>query len=448
VPDQPHKRVASQIPVQNLVLVTFSLLLVFLAGCTLASSGSQQLPSVSISVTPNSISLLAGETEQFTASVTGTTNTAVTWSASGGTISSSGMYTAPNTAGSYTVTATSMADSTKSASATVTVSAATVVSVSISPISASILTNGTQQFTATVSGSSNTAVTWSATAGTVSSSGLFTAPATAGTYTVTATSAADNTKSAAATVTVTAATVSVGISPTSASLTTGGTQQFTATVSGSSNTAVTWSATGGTVSASGLYTAPSNAGTFKVTATSVADSTKSASATVTVSTAAVVSVSISPASASILTNGTQQFAASVTGSSNTAVTWSATGGTVSTGGFYMAPATAGKYTVMATSMADTTKSASATVTVSAPLQHSVTLSWTASTSTVSGYNIYRGTVSGGPYTQVNTALEPALNYVDNTVQSGQTYYYVVTSVDYSGTESGFSNQATASLPTP
>jgi fibronectin type 3 domain-containing protein len=114
----------------------------------------------------------------------------------------------------------------------------------------------------------------------------------------------------------------------------------------------------------------------------------------------------------------------------------------------MAPATAGKYTVMATSMADTTKSASATVTVSAPLQHSVTLSWTASTSTVSGYNIYRGTVSGGPYTQVNTALEPALNYVDNTVQSGQTYYYVVTSVDYSGTESGFSNQATASVPTP
>ena len=63
------------------------------------------------------------------------------------------------------------------------------------------------------------------------------------------------------------------------SLATGGTQQFTASVSGSSNTAVTWSSTGGTVSGTGLYTAPAAAGTYTVKATSVADSTKSASAT-------------------------------------------------------------------------------------------------------------------------------------------------------------------------
>ena len=100
----------------------------------------------------------------------------------------------------------------------------------------------------------------------------------------------------------------------------------------------------------------------------------------------------------------------------------------------------------ATSVADSTKSASATVTVSGPIQHSVTLSWTASTSTVSD-NIYRCMVSGGPYTQVNTALEPALNYVDNTVQSGQTYYYVVEAVDSAGS-SGASNEATAPIPTP
>src|SRR5207248_1110404 len=78
------------------------------------------------------------------------------------------------------------------------------------------------------------------------------------------------------------ATVAVAISPTSASLQAGGTQQFTATVTGTTNTAVTWSATGGTISSSGLYTAPSTAGTYTVTATSVADSTKSASARVTV----------------------------------------------------------------------------------------------------------------------------------------------------------------------
>jgi hypothetical protein len=157
--------------------------------------------------------------------------------------------------------------------------------------------------------------------------------------------------------------VAVSLSPTSATLLTGGTQQFTATVTGSSNTSVTWSATGGTVSASGLYTAPATAGTYTVKATSAADTTKSASATCTVSAPAAVAISVSPTSASVSTGGTQQFTATVTGSSNTSVTWSATGGTVSASGLYTAPATAGTYTVKATSVADTTKSASAAVTV-------------------------------------------------------------------------------------
>ena len=82
------------------------------------------------------------------------------------------------------------------------------------------------------------------------------------------------------------------------------------------------------------------------------------------------------------------------------------------------------------------------------MQHTVTLTWVASPSSVSGYNVYRGTVSGGPYTKINTALEAATNYVDNTVQSGTTYFYVVTSVDSSGVESAFSNQVTVVVPTP
>jgi hypothetical protein len=82
------------------------------------------------------------------------------------------------------------------------------------------------------------------------------------------------------------AAVSVTLTPSGASLWTGGTQTFTATVSGTANPAVTWSvleATGGTISASGLYTAPATAGTFHVKATSVADTGKSAQAPVTVS---------------------------------------------------------------------------------------------------------------------------------------------------------------------
>jgi fibronectin type 3 domain-containing protein len=84
----------------------------------------------------------------------------------------------------------------------------------------------------------------------------------------------------------------------------------------------------------------------------------------------------------------------------------------------------------------------------APVQHSVSLSWAASTTTgVVGYNVYRGSVSGGPYAQVNSN-DPGLTYTDSGVSTGQTYYYVVTAVDSTGTESPYSNQAQAVVPSP
>jgi hypothetical protein len=83
----------------------------------------------------------------------------------------------------------------------------------------------------------------------------------------------------------------------------------------------------------------------------------------------------------------------------------------------------------------------------APLQHSVALTWNPSTSSnVVGYNLYRGSVSGGPYTKLNSGLDPGTSDTDNGVQSGQTYYYVVTAVDSSGRESLFSNQVQATIP--
>jgi len=82
----------------------------------------------------------------------------------------------------------------------------------------------------------------------------------------------------------------------------------------------------------------------------------------------------------------------------------------------------------------------------APVQHSVALTWNASISTVAGYNVYRSTVSGGPYAKINASLVPALNYTDATVQNGSTYYYVTAAVDSSGTESAFSNEASAAIP--
>ncbi len=82
-------------------------------------------------------------------------------------------------------------------------------------------------------------------------------------------------------------------------------------------------------------------------------------------------------------------------------------------------------------------------------QHSVDLSWNASTgSGVVGYNVYRGSVSGGSYSKINSALDASTAYTDNTVTAGQTYYYVTTAVDGSGNESGYSNQVQAVIPNP
>jgi len=82
------------------------------------------------------------------------------------------------------------------------------------------------------------------------------------------------------------------------------------------------------------------------------------------------------------------------------------------------------------------------------VQHSVTLTWAASTSTVAGYNVYRGVQSGGPYTQMNEVLDVSTNYMDNTVQSGQTYYYVVTAEGTNGLESVYSNEVVVVIPFP
>jgi len=78
--------------------------------------------------------------------------------------------------------------------------------------------------------------------------------------------------------------------------------------------------------------------------------------------------------------------------------------------------------------------------------HSVNLSWTASTSVVDGYNVYRSTTSGSGYTKLNGSLVSTVNYDDSGVANGTTYYYVTTAVDASGAESANSNEAVAVIP--
>src|SRR3989441_2385995 len=161
-----------------------------LAGC--AGSTSSPPAQVSITILPASASVAVGQTQQFTASVSGTSNTGVTWAVNGtiggnatvGTISSNGLYTAPNTPATVTVTATSTANTSKSASASVTITSGVSGPVTVSPNPATVEVFASQQFTASINGQPSSAVTWevngvtggNTTTGTISSGGLYSAP--------------------------------------------------------------------------------------------------------------------------------------------------------------------------------------------------------------------------------------------------------------------------------
>jgi hypothetical protein len=82
-----------------------------------------------------------------------------------------------------------------------------------------------------------------------------------------------------------------------------------------------------------------------------------------------------------------------------------------------------------------------------PVQHKVQLSWKASTSKhIVGYNLYRGTRSGGPYKKINGSLDPSTEYTDLHVAAGYKYYYVARAVNLKGQESKYSKQVEAVIP--
>jgi hypothetical protein len=235
---------------------------------------------------------------------------------------------------------------------TINVSAATPVS--IAPLSPTVQEGNTQPFTA------NVPVTWAASCGSISASGVFTAPLSAGSCNVTATATDGSGANAATTATISSP---VSISPPSATTAEGLQQQFTA------NMAVNWTASCGLINTTGVFTAPAATGKCTVTATASSGTAYTATAIDTVT--AAVAVTVNPGSATIAPSHTEQFSAVVTGTSNPGVIWAVDGtaggnttvGTVDNTGFYTAPSTIGPHTVSATSAADPSKSGSATVNV-------------------------------------------------------------------------------------
>ena len=196
---------------RNAASLGFLILLIamFMAASGCGGGGSTLPSQVTVSITPLTADLVEGATQTFTATVTGSANTAVAWKvqegAAGGTITSAGLYTTPNSTGTFHVIATSQADSSKTATATITVSS-TSASVAITPASVTLAPSGTQTFTVTVQGLANTDVTWTvqeAAGGSVSNTGFYSAPSVTGFFHVVATSIADATFSGSATITVT-----------------------------------------------------------------------------------------------------------------------------------------------------------------------------------------------------------------------------------------------------
>lgn len=359
-----------------------------------ASTTVTVVPRVqSVSVSPATVSVSPGASATLSAVVAADPGavTAVIWRSSNGAVanvSSNGVVTGIAN-GSATITALSVVDTTKRGTASVDVVNGVVVQVS--PSSATLRVNEQQMLTATVQAEvgQSTAVMWRSSnpsVASVSGGGVVSGVAV-GTAVITAVSAQDTTRRASANITVEPRVLSVNINPASATLSTGGTQQFSATVVGDpgASTAVTWRSSQpaiASVSSNGLVTAMS-AGSATIIAVSVGDTTRQATASVTV--LSPVSVSVSPASASITSGQSVQLSPTVIapGGQSTGVTYVSSNPGVASVNFSGLVSGLGQGSAVITvrSVADTSRTATAAITVSAPATR-LAVSW--SSARVSG----------------------------------------------------------------
>ncbi len=340
---------------------------------------------VALSIVPDTATLPPSGVEDLSAIATTSsgarTAMSVTWRVSGGTIDSAGTYRAPPTPGRYAVIG-SNASTGLTDTALVTVStppAAPLVSVRLVPGSIALATGGTVQFS--VSGSyadgsvAPIGVTYTATGGTIAPDGSYSAGTAPGKFAVVASSAEGPADTATVTLSAPMATVQrLVLSPGSATLLAGATQRFSTVAQLSDGTTVpltpTYSATGGSITAAGDYTAGGVGGSYAVIARDAA-SGKADTALIAISPPAptLQTFTLTPTSASMSAGAKLQFAVAArwTDGSTTVppVTYSASGGSVTTGGLYTAGSVAGTFRVIATQQQATTAD-TATVTITAP----------------------------------------------------------------------------------
>jgi len=261
-----------------------------LAAAFLLASGAVVLAQdeIAIRLTPSSASLSAGQSAKFEATVTGTNLPYVTWMMPSVGRLDSGLYTAPATISApqaVTIVARSLADETKTASATIFL--LSTVSVAVTPASVSLAPGQSVAFLPSIAGTFNTSVSWALNppVGTIAN-GVYTAPATVSTLQtilLTLTSLADPSKTAQASITLTPSLpTSISISPSETTLEPSGTKQFMATIEGGTGSVV-WSINPGvgSISPSGLYTAPSSLSVRQSVTVTASTLNKTASAIIT-----------------------------------------------------------------------------------------------------------------------------------------------------------------------
>ncbi len=378
---------------------------VLTTGCTAATvtsavtassggkSGSANLtittgPVTKLVIVPSAPSVSAGGQQSFTAQASDACNNpagaaSVTWSTptGQGSINSSGLYTASCTVGAFPGAVQAKAGDLV-ATVDVTVVPGAVATLTLTPASASVPPGGSQQFTAGAVDScgNSTAATFawdtSISGATVSSSGLFTAGSTSGSFPGGVTVSASG-KSKSADVSVPSGSVAtIELQPTSATLAIGDTQSFTAVAKDKDgnvvSTTITWSvvAGGGTINQSGLFTAGTTAGSFPATVRASAEGVN-ATASVTVLPGAIDHLAVSPATVTIAPGGMTTLQATVYDAHDnvlsSAVSWSmktAEAGSISDGGLFTAGTTIGSYPGAIEASAGG-KTASASVTISA-----------------------------------------------------------------------------------
>jgi Abnormal spindle-like microcephaly-assoc'd, ASPM-SPD-2-Hydin len=359
-----------------------------------------------ITTQPASQTVTAGQAASFTVAASGHGHVSYQWQKNGATISgaTSPSYSTPVTATSdngsqFIVVVSDNSGSITSNPATLTVVAPVVPpTITTQPASQTVALNQAALFSVVASGTGPLTYQWQ-------KSGLAISGATASTYTTPATTSADNGS------------------------------QFTVVISNSS---------GKVTSAAAMLTVKS-AGQLSASPTSLSYGNVNVGTgvmlPVTVTNSGGTSVSISGVTLS-------GAGVSVSGVSSGLIIAAGNSALINVTFAPSASGTLSGSVTIASNASDPSVVISLSGTAVQPVSHSVTLSFAPNSSNVVGYNIYRSSTSNGPYTKLNSPILTSTAYTDSAVTASQTYYYVGTSVDSAGTETAYSSQVSATIPTP